>query len=157
MYVVIGLPPSSDGVVHVKDTDLNPGSADNPIGCVGNPCVFADTIAQYGPAPAAFTAATLKSYNVPDCNPVTTYEGEREKDAAIDIGGMFHELVPLIRYSIKYDVIGMPPLYNGGSHVRDTLCNPGWATRLIGALGTPYVEAVAIPLYGPVPTALMQL
>jgi hypothetical protein len=124
IYDVIGLPPSSKGVCHVKDTDLKPGSADNPIGEVGTPNVFAVTMPLYGPGPTAFTALTLKSYNVPGCNPVTTYEGEIERDAGTEM--VFHKPGggPLVRYSTRYDVIGMPPLYDGGSHVRDTICNP---------------------------------
>ena len=133
VYDVIEVPPSSDGVFHVKDTDLKPGSAVNAIGCVGNPCVFAETILEYGPTPTAFVAATLKSYDVPSCNPETTQNGVEPDTEELNV---LHGVVPLTLYCTLYTVIGVPPSFNGLSHVKDTLFKPDVATKLVGASGS---------------------
>ena len=43
--------------------------------------------------------------------------------------------VPLILYCTVYDIIEVPPLFNGAFHVRDTLCKPDNAVKLFGASG----------------------
>ena len=48
VYDKIGLPPSPDGVVHVKDTDRSPGSAVKPMGALGVPYGSA-AMTEYGP------------------------------------------------------------------------------------------------------------
>ena len=68
-------------------------------------------------------------------------------------GTEIHANVPLTLCCTVYDVMGLPPSDAGGVHVKDTLVTPDCAVKSVGASGAPYVDAVAIALYGPVPTA----
>ena len=67
---MIGVPPSFVGAVQCNVTCALPGVPVNDIGASGTASVDSVILA-YAPGPTAFTAATLKSYNVPSNNPVT--------------------------------------------------------------------------------------
>ena len=69
--------------------------------------------------------------------------------------GVNHGLDPLSLYCTLYDVMGLPPSDAGGVHVKDTLFKPDCAVKPVGTREDESVDAVAIALYGPVPTTFV--
>ncbi len=67
---MIGDPPSFVGALHVKPTCKIPGTPDKFVGAPGTVSVE-HVMKLYAPVPAAFTAATSKSYSVPFNSPET--------------------------------------------------------------------------------------
>ena len=74
----MGAPPVSVGAVQLRDTVLDVTlGATSPVGAAGTTAadVVADAFAEYGPVPAEFVAATLKSYDVAADSPATVTDG----------------------------------------------------------------------------------
>ena len=60
-----------------------------------------------------------------------------------------HVFCPCSLYCTVYDVIGVPPSFVGALHVRDTLCSPGVALKLVGASGMVAENPVIVDENGP--------
>lgn len=126
----MGDPPSFVGAVHDSVACEFPGMPVNDVGVFGTASVDSVTIA-YAPLPTAFTAATLKSYNVASSNttglnPVTMQwsdPGVSGMGAGVVVA-VNHVPVSLTLHCTVYDVMEAPPSDNGGSHVKDTLLTP---------------------------------
>lgn len=146
------MPPSETGAVQLSATWAFPDVPVSPVtwsGVVAG--VAAPELVEYVPVPAAFTAATRKTYDVPFVRPVTVNVVPLEPVLC----SADHVLPESLEYWYLYAVTALPPFEAGAVQERIALALPRVAVRDVGVPGT--VNGVTAPEfdeYAPVPMAL---
>jgi hypothetical protein len=84
---------------------------------------------------------------VPFVNPVNVYVVAVEPV----LTGVHGPEGSVLLYSTKYPVIGVPPLFVGAVHVKETCALPAVPVKFVGLLGVVNVSPITMLLYAPVP------